>query len=366
MPEFVYTALRDDDAVVRFRLDAATGALTDRAVIDVGDGPSLLALHPHLPVLYVGHRGATAAGSTASAEGAWLGLSSHRLDTATGGLEEVSRVALGVEPGYLATDRTGRWLLTAHYYAGACLVHRTDDDGRIAADPPDHVPCGIGAHYVATDPSNRYAYVPHITHGGKGLLVLDEAERTPLNAILSFRFDAETGEMTPNEPDRLAAGPGVGPRHLAFHPHLEVVHAVNEQGSSVSCLQLDPETGRLVALATTSTLPSPDTDTYAASQLRVHPSGRFVYASNRGYDSVVTFAADAATGALAAVDWVATDASPRAIELDTAGRYLFAAGLDTGRVQTFAIHPDTGALTEVGTVHAGGRPMWVLAVDTGG
>ena len=333
----LYVSFQDDDRIAIFTQDAATGALTRQEDVAVEGGPAPMALSPDRRVLHVGRRGVQQ-------------LSSFAVDPRTGGLSLIRTVPLQGEPVYVATDRSGRFVLSAYYYQSTAAVHATGRDGAVTFPPVEWRFTAHGAHAILTDRSNRFAYVPHIANRGP-------------NAIFQFTFDEATGRLTPNAPPRYAPDAYLGPRALAFHPALDVVYFSDEQGGSVSAYAIDGAAGTLAPLQTISTLPDGYAGPNTCSQIALHPSGRFLYAPNRGHDSVAGFAVDSATGRLTATGRAATEPVPRAFGLDPAGGFLYAAGLDSGRIASYRIDQDGGGLTPLETYEGGNRPMWVLLAD---
>ena len=182
------------------------------------------------------------------------------------------------------------------------------------------------------------------------------------NFIAQFRFDAETGRLTPNSPFRVEQAELVGPRHYCFHPSKDLVYFSDEQGCSVSVYRLDAATGTLSAVQRVGTLPDGFSGRNTCSQIHLTPSAKFLYVGNRGHNSIAGFAVDAATGRLEAVGHTPTEAVPSAFGLDPGGKFLFAAGTATGKLASYRIDPETGALTPLATCDAGRRPAAVLAV----
>jgi 6-phosphogluconolactonase len=346
MPYTLYVCLQDEDKIVAFSMDTATGRLTPHAEVAVAGGPSVLTLSPDRHVLYVGHRGQPA-------------ISSFRLDPPTGKPTLQGTVASTHAPTFLATDRTGRYLLSAYYQGGYAAVHPLGADGAVGAQPLDSLTTAMGAHAIQTDPSNQFAFVPHIARFNDNVLE-PLRESTGPNVIWQLKFDAQTGRLTPNEPLRVEPATRLGPRHYCFHPTLPVVYFSNEQGCSVTAYRLDPATGTLAALQTLTTLPDGYTARNTCSQIHLTPSGQFLYVGNRGHNSLAGFAVDAATGRLTARGHVATEAVPSAFCLDPAGQFVVAAGTATGRLAVYRIQGETGALTPLETYAVGPRPAAVL------
>jgi 6-phosphogluconolactonase len=158
----------------------------------------------------------------------------------------------------------------------------------------------------------------------------------------------------------------VGPRHYCFHPARDMVYVSDEQGSSVTAYSLDASAGTLTAVQTISSLPADYEGQNAPAQIHMHPTGRFMYLSNRGHDSIAGFAIDEATGQLTQLGQTPTEPSPRAFNLDPSGRYLFAAGQGSGRLAAYRIDERTGELAPLETTTVGENPMWVLIMEQRG
>jgi 6-phosphogluconolactonase len=234
----------------------------------------------------------------------------------------------------------------------------------VGAPPCATLATAMGAHAIQTDPSNQFAFVPHIARFNDNVLE-PLRESTGPNAIWQLRFDAQTGRLTPNTPLRVEPATRLGPRHYCFHPTLPVVYFSNEQGCSVTAYRLDPTTGTLAAVQTLTTLPEGYTARNTCSQIHLTASGQFLYVGNRGHNSLAGFAVDAATGQLTALGQVATEAVPSAFGLDPAGQFVFAAGTASGRLASYRIHGETGALTPMTTYAVGQRPAAVLVTRLG-
>ena len=332
----MYITLSEEDRIARYEVDASTGALKHIGDVRTAARPAPLAVNPARDRLYVGCRDAIAISTFAIGDG--------------GALAHIGDVAVDNDPCYLATDRAGRFLLSAYYEGGRCAVHAIGDDGAAVSPPVEWLATDKGAHSMQTDPANRFAFVPHIS-GGNGP-----------NAIFQFRFDAETGHITPNTPARVTPDAELGPRHFCFHPHKDILYFSDEQGCSVTAYNFDANAGTLSAFQTTSTLPDGYEGQNSCSQIQIAPSGEFLYAPNRGHNSIACFSVDADSGALTAIGHAESEAVPRAFSIDPSGRYLYAAGLDTGRLAAYRIEVD-GTLTRFATYDVGKGPMWVLIID---
>jgi 6-phosphogluconolactonase len=351
MPYALYVCLQDENKIAVFAIDADTGGLTRQAEMPAAEGPSVMAISPDRQTLYVGHRTRPA-------------ISSFRIDQGSGGLTLQGSIASEHAPTFLAPDRSGRYLLSAYYQGGGATVHPLAENGAVGPAALDWLPTAAGAHAISTDPSNRFAFVPHIARLNDNVLEPPKENPGP-NVIMQFKFDEDTGRLSPNSPLRVEQTERLGPRHYCFHPSLDLVYFSNEQGCSVTAYRLDRTTGGLSPMQTVTTLPAGYTARNTCSQIHLTASGRFLYVANRGHNSIAGFSVDAATGHMTAIGHVSTEAVPSAFALDPAGRFVFAAGTASGRLASYRINSETGALTPLATLAVGQRPAAVLATRLG-
>lgn len=170
-----------------------------------------------------------------------------------------------------------------------------------------------------------------------------------LDKVLVYRFDAGSGELSPRPSKNVTLEPGSGPRHFAFHPTGQYAYVINELASTVSAMQYRAETGELKTLQTVSTLPEDFAGNSTTAEIRVHPSGKFVYGSNRGHDSIAVMTVDAQSGKLNVVQYQSTlGRTPRNFAVDPTGKYVVAANQNSSNVSVFAIDPEAGTLQPVG------------------
>jgi len=333
MKENIYITLSGEDRILIFGLDPTNGDLESVGALALEGGPAPLALSPDNRYLYAGLRNS-------------LRVASLRIDRSTGALSQAGSVGLKSDPCFLAADRKGRYLFSSYYRAGRVAVHSINADGSVSTSPIEWRETALNAHSIQTDPSNRFAFVPH----------------TGPNVIFQFLFDEETGRLTPNAIPHVRPPEGTEPRHFTFHPKGDVVYVVNERGSSVTAYRFDASAGTLSAFQTVSTLPEGFEGENTCAQIRIAPTGKYLYASNRGHDSLACFSIHDTTGSLASLGQVETEPTPRAFNLDTSGSYLFAAGRTSGRLASYRIDPQTGGLEPLKVYTLGERPMWVIPV----
>ncbi|NJN84262.1 MAG: lactonase family protein [Caldilineaceae bacterium] len=333
---FAYIAIGGEDKLLKFEMDPESGELNDRREVMLRGGPGPLAVDPTQGKLYIGLRSVRE-------------IVSYGIDDHTGDLTPLGEPALlDADPCYLATDRTGRFLFSAYYGAGKVMVHPLHADGSVGQKPVTEIATAERAHCIRPDPSNRYVLVPH-TAGP--------------NLIFQFEFDAESGALTPNRVPKVVPPPGEGPRHYVYHPNQPVVYFSNEQGCSVTAYSFDAERGTLAPFQTLSTLPPSFDGANTCAQIHIHPTGRYLYVSNRGHDSIACFAVDMASGRLTSLGQQSTEPTPRVFGLDPAGNFLFAAGQGSGVLAAYRIDAATGLLDPIAEYKVGERPMWVMLLD---
>ncbi len=318
---------QDDQRIHVYTLDAASGALAERAATLSGNFPSFLAIAPSGRFLYAVHE---SAGEVATLS----------RDPANGALSLLGVVPDDGGPTHLSVDPSGRFVLSAQYGGGTVRVFPIGADGRVGAAVQALSP-GANAHQARVDPSGAFAFVPCLG----------------ANRIAQYRFDAASGRLTDN--GSTAARAGAGPRHLDFHPTRPLVYLVNETSSTLGAYALSAA-GTLAELATVSTLPAGFAGANTGAEVVVHPSGRFVYTSNRGHDSIARFSLDAQTGVPTLAGHTPTQgAVPRSFAIDAAGRWLVVANQDGKTLASFAIDAQTGALSPGRVQTTAAKPYFV-------
>ncbi len=338
MAYYVYVSINGEDKISIFRMNADTGALDKQEDMPLEGGPSGLAVAPGNKFLYAVRRRISK-------------LASLAVDKATGSLTHLGTIDEESDGVYVTVDGSGKFVLTSSNGGGRASSYRVGDDGALAEPAVCTVRTEPGAHSVEVHPSNRFAYVPNCINS---------------NALYQFKYDGDTGEITPNTPPKVVPSERLGPRHIRFHPNMEVMYTTDEQGNSISAYNVS-ESGTVSAFQTISTLPDGfDRSENTTSQLRVHPTGKFLYAPNRGHDSVACFNIDEGSGELSLVGRVPTEDHVRGIEVDPQGKFFFAAGAQSGKMSVYTIDQDSGELTDRVVYEVGKAPMWVLVVEVGG
>ena len=268
----------------------------------------------------------------------------------TGALSPKGAVASGgAGPVHLAIDRTGRWLLVAHYTSGDVAVLPIQGDGSLGDTPSDVEATGAKSHQVVIDPTNRYVFVPCVG----------------ANQVTQLVFDAERGTLAPNTPASVRSADGAGPRHLALHPDGRHAYVVDETGSTVTAYTYDASHGTLTRGDSLTTLPAGFTDENYGGEIAISADGRFVYATNRGHDSIAVLAVAPGTGALSAVDRTPTGgAFPRSFAIAPGGDRLIVANQNSSALVSFAIDRTTGKLSAPSAPVATGAAAFFVGAFT--
>lgn len=321
------------------RLDPAAGRLKMEGIAAEVANPSFLALHPTGRYLY-------AVGEIADFQKQRSGaVSAFAIDRERVQLTPLNQQPSGgTGPCHLSVDPAGRNVLVANYGSGSVAVLPIREDGRLGPSSAQVQHEGSGpnqrrqdrphAHSIHVDPAGRFAFAADL--GADKLFI--------------YRFDAREGKLSPADPPAVATVPGGGPRHFAMHPNGRLAFVNNELTSSVTAFGYDPEKGSFTRIVTRSTLPDDFQGENTTSEVQVHPSGRFLYVSNRGHDSIAIFSIDADTGRLEPLGHEPTQGkTPRNFGIEPAGRYLLAANQHSDSIVVFRIDAETGKLEPTGS-----------------
>jgi 6-phosphogluconolactonase len=331
---FVYISLRNDNAIVIYKMNPETGGLDSVHTEWINGGPASLSLDPKKRYLYIAQRSAKT-------------ISAYNIDHQTGFLTHLNTIPAVDNPVYISTDKSGSYLFSAYYSANKVAIYSLDCDGRLKS-PAIQIFCtDKNPHAILTDASNRFVFIPNKS----------------ADKILQCFFNPETGRISPADPTAVSTAPGAGPRHFDFHRTKDIVYFVNETNSSVTAYHLKDTAGILLPFQTISTLPESFTGQNTCADIHLTPDDRFLYASNRGHESIAAFAVDSGSGELTTIGQYITVREPREFDIDPTGNFLYAAGEYSDSLASYRIHQETGELETLQLIYAGNRPSWVLAVD---
>jgi 6-phosphogluconolactonase len=337
-----------------YTMNPATGSLTPRYTAGEIKNPSYLAFHPHRRLLY-------AVNELKSYKGEDTGtVSAFTLDPQDGRPEFINMVAThGTDPCHVTVDRSGRFALVANFASGSIAVLPIRRDGGLEeaseviqhrGSGPDPVrQSGPHAHSVTLDASNRFAYVPDLG----------------LDRLMIYRFDAERGTLKAHEQGCFETRPGAGPRHFVFHPGADFAYLINELDSTIVGLRWDEHEGTVEEIQTVSALPQAFQGDSTCADILVDPTGHFLYASNRGHDSIAIFRIEGSTGRLSPIGHESTRGkTPRNFTIDPSGTFLFAANQNDDTLVCFRIERGSGRLTFSGQITEAPTPVCVKIVES--
>jgi 6-phosphogluconolactonase (cycloisomerase 2 family) len=347
-----------------FQVDRVSGALTPAGVFELGTSPNCLAANAAGTRLYSTNETDRVG---AAGEGT---VSAFAINRADGQLKLLNTVrAGGAGPTYVSLHPSGKFLLVANYFGGSVSVFPVLADGKLGEATDVKSDAGkIGPARATNAPPGSFAFSGHDrTHAH--MIAADRSGRFVLHVdlgmdqIFSWRFDAQKGVLTPNDPPSVALPPGDGPRHFDFHPNGRWLYSIQEEGSTVVLFDYDEATGRLAARQTISSLPPGFVGSNFCSEILVSGDGRFVYAGNRLHDSIGIFSVGK-NGELTFVgeEWTRGN-YPRSFNFDPTGQFLYSCNQRGDNVAIFRVDRQTGALQFTGKYAAVGNPSMILFLD---
>lgn len=337
------------------RLDPATGSLSPAELAAEVANPSFLAIHPGGKFVYAVNEVSDSDGKKTGA------VSAFAVEPQTGKLKLLNhKSSQGAGPCHIVVDRAGKNALVANYGGGSCASLPIGDDGRVgdATSTQQHKGKSVNparqqephAHSINLDAANRFVFVADLG----------------LDQVLVYRFDATKGTLTANDPPAASVAAGAGPRHFSIHPSGKFAYVINELGNTVTAFTYNSERGTLQEIQSITTLPKDFNGTSYTAEVVVHPSGRFLYGSNRGHDSLAVFTIDTNTGKLIAVGHQPTGGkTPRNFAIDPSGTFLLAENMESGTIVVFRIDPKTGELKPTGQKLDVPSPVCVRMVKVG-
>ena len=349
---FAYVGTRTDgqsEGIYVFRTEGSSGALTPAADPATAKNPSFLAIHPNCTHLYAVNEVEDAGGEATGA------VSAFSIDPQSGALSYVNwQPSLGTGPCHLTVDQTGSFVLVANYAGGTVSMLPIGDGGRLgeATDSVRHEGQSVNKarqdrphpHSINLDAASRYAFVPDLG----------------IDRVFVYRLDRASGKLVPNEKPWAQVSPGAGPRHFAFHPMGTYAYVINELDSTVTAFGYEQASGELTEIQTVSTLPADFDGVTTCADVHVAQSGRFLYGSNRGHDSIAIFAIDEGTGRLTPMGHEPTRGKiPRNFAIDPSGELMLVANQDSDTIVAFRIDRTTGELDRTGEVTQVPSPVCV-------
>jgi 6-phosphogluconolactonase len=345
-----YTTKKDSKGIYVFEFDPATGKITAPQIAAETQDPSFVVVSADGNFVYAVNE----AGKNSM-------VSAFARDAKTDKLTPLNQMpALGEDPCFISFDKTGKFVLVANYTSGNVVVFPILADGKLGehtalvtdaggVGPNKERQEGPHAHWIGASADNRFVFVVD--------LGLDE--------VLTYRFDAAKGTLTPGDPANTKLAGDTGPRHLAISANSKFAYSVDELNSTVTAYTFEAAKGSFSVLQTVSTLPPGVTGRNETAEITIHPSRKFLYASNRGHDSIAAFRMDAATGKLtAAGDFSIEGKEPRNFVIDPTGNFVLVGDQLSDKIVVLKIDPATGALSSTGQSVAVPSPVDIAFVGT--
>lgn len=342
--------------IYSFVIDTIDGRLKPEGLAGEVASPAYLAVHPSGRFLYAANELDSFAGKKSGA------VSAFAVAEKTGKLTLLNQQPSGGRgPCHIATDPAGKNVLVANYSSGSVAAFPVAADGRLGEATATIQHTGSGpdrgrqegphAHSINVDAAGRFAVAADLG----------------VDKLFVYRFDPAKGTLAANDPPAGSVAPGSGPRHFAFHPDGRHAYVINELTSTVTAFDYDAKVGTLREIQTLSALPADWSGKSWAAHILVHPSGRFLYASNRGHDSIAIFSIDEKSGRLAVVGHEPTQGkNPRNFGIDPSGTWLLVANQNADSLVLFRIDPKTGRLEDRGLKAEVPSPVCVRFVPIGG
>jgi 6-phosphogluconolactonase len=325
-------------------LDLGTGKLSNPVLAAEAKNPSFIEIHPDGEFLYA-----------VSESGGAGSVSAYAIDKDTGNLKFLNQQPSGgAGPCHVSIDNEGKNVLVANYGSGSASVIPIKSNGRLGEPTgfTQHAGSSVNprrqkgphAHSINVSPDNRFAFVADLG----------------IDKVMIYRLDAKKGTIEKNSPPFARVKPGAGPRHFAFHPNGKYAYVINELDYTVTAFAYKPASGTLTGIQTITTLPNGFDGSNSCAEVRVHPSGKFLYGSNRGHDSIAVYRINSDKGTLTFVEHEAADIkTPRNFNIDPTGKFCLVANQGSNSIAVFRINQNTGALKPTGHKISVGRPVCV-------
>jgi len=347
LPVYFGTYTRAENSskgIYRSVLNLETGKLSDPVLAAEAQNPSFIEIHPNGKFLYSVSEGGEA-GS----------VSAYTIEADTGSLTLLNKQPSGgAGPCHVSIDHMGKNLLVANYGSGSASVIPIKTNGRLGK------PTGFVQHAGSSVNSRRqkgpHAHSINVSSDNCFAFVADLG----IDKIMIYKLDIEKGTIVANSPPFVKVKPGAGPRHFAFHPNGKYAYVINELDCTVTAFAYESVSGALKEIQTITTLPNGFNGSSTCAEIRVHPSGKFLYGSNRGHDSIVVYRVDLTDGKLTYVEHETADIkTPRNFNIDPTGKFCLVANQGKDSVVVFRIKKETGALEPTGNKVSVAKPVCV-------
>ncbi len=329
---YVYVSINSEKKIIIYKLDPVKGELVLTGTQGLPGTPGSLCTDPSETRMYAALRDINS-------------VASLDIDRKSGTLRLIKDTPVADNPVYISTDKTGKYLFFTSYNGNKNAVYPVRPDG-VSKDAVQIMDARINPHMIRSDASGRFVFVPN--KGG--------------DVVQQFKFNGRRG-LQPNTPDAVPVKSGSGPRHFTINPEGDIMYVVNELSCTVMAFNLDKKNGTLTGpFQEITTKPAAHTSYNTCADIHITPDGKFLYASNRGHDSLAGFSVDRESGELTPTGWFPTEKEPREFAIDPSGRFVISAGESSGGVALYKI-ADDGSLLLLKSYNAGHWPVWVLALE---
>ena len=335
-----------------FTYSAADGSLTSLGLAAGTTDPAYLALAPNQQYLYSVNESRELDGQPGG------GVSAFRIDPASGALTFLNRQpSHGALPCFLAVDATGSMVIVVNHDGPSTVAYPIAPDGSLGA--ASCIIPHVGASHQPGHPGDPHPHSVNVDSTNRFAIVCDKG----LDQIITYRVDLAARTLVPNDPPSVAVNGGTAPRHLAFHPSERFAFVTNEVGSTLTSFAFERESGVLREIDTVSMVPRDFAGRNHTADIRVHPNGKFVYATNRGHDSIASFAVDETNGRLTPLGHTSTQGGwSRHIRFDPSGHILLVANQNANTIVPFMVDPENGSLRPTGAVTETPTPVCIQFV----
>jgi 6-phosphogluconolactonase len=328
---YIYISVNKEKKIVIFKLDPLRGELVFNGELNLTGTPGSLCADPSQKRIYAALRDINS-------------VASLRIERRSGNLIHLKDTPVADNPVYISTDKKGKYLFFTSYNGNKNAVYPIGRKG-VVGTPVQVIDARINPHMIKSDASGKYVFVPN--KGG--------------DVVQQFVFQ-RNGILKANNPEEVSVKSASGPRHFTINPAGDIMYVVNELSCTVVAFHLDRKAGILSGpFQEITTKPGDFTSYNTCADIHITPDGRFLYASNRGHDSLAGFSIDAESGRLTQTGWFPTEKEPREFEIDPSGQFVISAGESSGGIALYRIQND-GSLSLLKTYSVGQWPVWVKAI----
>lgn len=329
---YIYISVNKEKKIMIYRLDPERGELVYIGIQNLAGEPGTLCADPSRKKIYAGLRDLKS-------------VATLTIDEKSGRTTHLKDTPVKDNPVYISTDTKGKFLLFTSNSGSKSAVYPLEQSG-VNKEPLQVLDAMVNPHMIKTDPSGKYVFVTNY----RG------------DIIQQFIFQAN-GMLKQNSPGVVKVKQGSGPRHFTFHPSMDIMYVVNELSCTIQSFYFNRGNGTLTGpFQEISTKPADYVTKNTCADIHITPDGKFLFASNRGHDSLAGYSVDNKSGELKLTGYFPTEKEPREFEIDPSGRYIISAGESSGRIALYRIQAD-GSLSMLKAYETGEWPVWVMALE---